>query len=67
MNGKINSHIRRIFTHKIEEIGGTLSGDILLYFGPIDDCLVYYVNELVRGLKENSSKDENRDRYNCFS
>ena len=54
MNGKIDSHIRRIFTHKIEEIGGTLSGDILLYFGPIDDCLVYYVNE-------------NRDRYNCFS
>lgn len=62
MNGKIDSHIRRIFTHKIEEIGGTLSGDILLYFGPIDDRLVYYVNELVRGLKENSSKDENRDK-----
>ena len=62
MNGKIDNHIRRIFTHKIEEIGKALSGDILLYFGPIDDRLVCYVNELVRGLKENNTKEENRDK-----
>lgn len=62
MNGKIDNQIERFFTHKIEEIGKALGGDTLLYFGPIDDRFVYYVNEIVMGLKENGPQEENRDK-----
>lgn len=58
MNGQIDRHICNIFSTKIVEIENKLGGDVILYFGPIDDSLVYYVNEIVSQLKDDEEDSD---------
>lgn len=59
MDEKIDKHIKHLFSEKIKEIEQALESDVLVYYGPIDDGIVYHLNNLIIDLNP-EKKDEKK-------
>ena len=59
MDEKIDKHIKHLFFEKIKDIEQNLQSDVLVYYGPIDDVIVYHLNNLIVDLNP-EKKDEKK-------
>lgn len=56
MDAKIDKHIKQLFSEKIIDIEKELDSDVLVYYGPIDDVIVYHLNNLIVDLNPEGEK-----------
>ena len=60
MNEKIDNHIEHLFCEKIKDVELALGADVLVYYGPIDDGIVYPLNNLIVDLNVGLNPEKDR-------